>query len=324
MPAFCRCSSFHSKRLDIKFNISKRFVSSRGKERNWMRKLVMTILSTVEAGEARLSRRNAFVRCSFKITARHQSQSQNKNWPSCRVFPNRAAFSFTSASNGFNRLNSFSFSSNLVFESAIYEEGLPLLQQLSSRPLQLLHLVVQFGLPFLLPPRAIPVSAPPVHPLMHVVICWPLPDIVPPRPSHYLDDLDTKRSPPLAAQFDPLKTLRLSVPHSQFVPNSLEQVLNYPIHFPVVVLFSPADSGLDPSLSLYFGHRILRDEEQILDRTEWHFLLIERIFQFEVLLQFRWELGSRFPVGLWFQNLPLVPFRSVGIDLLSFCGFLGL
>ena len=55
--------------LDIMFRISKRFVSSRGRERNWIRKLVMTCLSTDEFGEARFSNRRALVRCSFNITA---------------------------------------------------------------------------------------------------------------------------------------------------------------------------------------------------------------------------------------------------------------
>jgi hypothetical protein len=68
-PAFCRCSSFHSSREDIRLRISKRFVSSRGRERNCMRKFVMTCLSTVDDGDARFSNRRALVRCSFNITA---------------------------------------------------------------------------------------------------------------------------------------------------------------------------------------------------------------------------------------------------------------
>jgi len=44
-------------------------VSSRGRQRNCRRKFVITCLSTEDEGDARFKSRNAFVRCSFSMTA---------------------------------------------------------------------------------------------------------------------------------------------------------------------------------------------------------------------------------------------------------------
>lgn len=77
-PAVSLSSSDHCKTLAMRESISKRFPSARGVVRNCRSRFVTSLRSTLTSDVFARSRRNASVKCSFRMTASWRSLPINK------------------------------------------------------------------------------------------------------------------------------------------------------------------------------------------------------------------------------------------------------